>query len=203
MSGVTRQDRGEKRRIEVLEATLRVLARSGPRGVTHRAVAAEAKTSLRATTYYFSSRDQLLTEALLHYADKAVARFDNLQFPLPKKAPDAIDGAAHMLAHTVLSDLEDDRVGLTAEYELVLEIGRNPSLEPAYRSWQARLESILVGYGEMFGALNPERDARLVLAALRGLEIEALSRPSELADHDDLAGVFRRLLGALYETDHA
>ena len=203
MSEVTRQERGQKRRVEVLEATLKVLARSGPRGVTHRAVAAEAGTSVRATTYYFSSREQLLTEALLHYADKAVARFDGLQVPLPERTTDAIDGAAHMLAHTVLSDLEDDRVGLTAEYELVLEIGRNPSLEPAYRSWQARLESILIGYGELFGALNPTRDARLVLAALRGLEIEALSRPSEPANHDDLAAVFRRLLGALFDTDHA
>ena len=201
MSGVTRQERGAQRRAAVLDAALRVLARLGPRGVTHRAVAAEAGTSLRATTYYFSSRDQLLTEALLHYADKAVARFDELQVPLPEAAPDAIDGAAHMLAHTVISDLEDDRVGLTAEYELVLEIGRNPSLEPAYRSWQARLEGILIGYGELFGASDPPRDARLVLAALRGLEIEALSRPSETPDRDDLAAVFRRLLRALYESD--
>ncbi len=40
----------------MLDATLRVLAREGPRGVTHRAVAREAGTSVRATTYYVDSR---------------------------------------------------------------------------------------------------------------------------------------------------
>ncbi|MCC6524571.1 MAG: TetR family transcriptional regulator, partial [Polyangiaceae bacterium] len=64
----SRKERGEAKRRAVLEATLRLLAREGPRGVTHRAVAAEAGTSLRATTYYFASREELLTEALRHYA---------------------------------------------------------------------------------------------------------------------------------------
>jgi len=198
MGIVKRQERGERRRTQVLDATLRLLAKGGPRAVTHRAVAREADTSVRATTYYFSSRDELLTEALRHYADKAMARFDGLQIPIPSDEKVAIDAAAHLLALTIKSDLIDDRDGLMAEYELVLEIARNPTLEATYREWQAGLEDILVGYCELFGTAQPKNDARLVLAALRGLELEALSRPSGPPGVDEWTTLFRRLLGALY-----
>lgn len=187
----------EDKRKAVLEATLRVLAREGPRGITHRAIAKEAGTSLRATTYYFDSREHLLTEALRHYAQTAVARFDNLAFELPNSPADAIDGASLLLAQTVMSDLLDDRAGLVAEYELVLEIGRNPSLEPAYRAWQAKLEETLEGYASFLGSESPVDDARLVLATLRGLELEALSRPGQAPDLEELQRLFRRLLSAL------
>lgn len=189
------------KRARVLDATLRVLAREGPRGVTHRAVAEEAGTSVRATTYYFDSREHLLEEALRHYAETAVARFDHLAVALPDPPADAIDAAAGLLAQTVIGDLVEDRAGLVAEYELVLEIGRNPALEPAYRAWQTRLEEMLAGYARLFGSSDPEGDARLVLATLRGLELEALARPTAAPDLDDLRRVFARQLRALYAAD--
>ena len=39
----------------------------------------------------------------------------------------------------------DDRAGLVAEYELVLEIGRSPALEEAYRAWQRDLGLRIAG----------------------------------------------------------
>ena len=197
MTEPKRQDRGEIKRREVLQATIRLLARDGPRGVTHRAVAAEAGTSLRSTTYYFSSREELLTEALRHYAETAMDRFTAIGAPVAEHAMSPEEGAADLLAATVLSDVVEDRAGLVAEYELVLEIGRNEALEAAYRAWQARLESMLVAYAELLGSLDPAMDARIVLATLRGLEIEALATPSRKPDRADLRAVFKVLLEAL------
>ena len=117
---------------------------------------------------------------------------------LPDDPEQAIELAAMLLAHTVISDLVDDGPGLVAEYELVLEIGRNPDLEPTYRRWQDRLEAMLHDYASQLGSCDAEGDARLVLATLRGLEIEALARPSSPAAVDDLRAVFHRLLSALY-----
>jgi len=194
-----RQARGEQKRREVLEATLRLLARDGPRGVTHRAVAAEAGTSVRATTYYFASREELLTEALRYYAETAIARFDAIRAPMSAMTGSPLDAAADLLAATVVSDVVDDRAGLVAEYELVLEIGRNPQLEPAYRAWQAKLEEMLAGYAELFGSEHPKRDARIVLATLRGLELEALARPSTRPKRAELRELFRALLSAIGE----
>ncbi len=192
-----RQERGEQTRREVLEATLRLLAREGPRGVTHRAVAAEAGTSVRATTYYFRSREELLRESLEHYATTAIARFDAIGAPLSADVTTPVEAAADLLAATVLSDVVDDRAGLVAEYELVLEIGRNSGLEPVYRAWQDKLESILAGYAEMLGSSDPALDARVVLATLRGLEIEALARPSRKPSRAELRRLFRVLLEGL------
>jgi DNA-binding transcriptional regulator YbjK len=47
--------RGEARRTAIVDAALRLVARGGPRAVTHRAVAAEADVPLAATTYYFAT----------------------------------------------------------------------------------------------------------------------------------------------------
>lgn len=198
MSPRPRQARGVERRRQVLEATLRLLASGGPRAVTHRAVAAEAGTSVRATTYYFDSRDELLAEALRHYAETAIARFDALALPAEALAtvdPELlVEAAARMLAWTVVSDLRDDRAGLVAEYELVLEIGRNAALEEVYQRWQERLEEMLRAYATALGSADPALDARLVLATLRGLEIEALARPSVPIDVADLEAMFQRLI---------
>ncbi|MGM0578153.1 MAG: TetR/AcrR family transcriptional regulator [Myxococcota bacterium] len=192
----------------MIEATLRLLAREGPRGVTHRAVAREAGTSVRGTTYHFESIGDLMAQALRHYAETSVARFEALSAPLEAlrdaevatlapPAPSLVDVAAHTLARTVLSDLEE-REGLLAELELALEAGRKPALEEDYRRWQERLEWMLREYGAAFGSSDPGLDARLVLATLRGLELEALARPSEAPDEEDLARVFRRLLTGLF-----
>jgi DNA-binding transcriptional regulator YbjK len=205
-----RQARGEQTRRQVLDATLRLLASGGPRAVTHRAVAGEAGTSVRATTYYFASRDELLVEALRHYAATAIARFDDLAAPMEvtraagppgpaaeEDRPALVAAATALLAQTVISDLVDDRPGLVAEYELVLETSRNPDLEPDYRRWQDRLEGMLRGYAELLGSPAPALDARIALATLRGLELEALARPSTPPDADDLTAVFARLLSTL------
>ncbi|MEI8255291.1 MAG: TetR family transcriptional regulator, partial [Deltaproteobacteria bacterium] len=120
MTEVKRQPRGEAKREQVLDATIRLVAREGPGAVTLRAVAAEAGTSLRGATYYFASRDELLTEAFLHYTRRAIQRFEAIaaQAPPPGKGSRAV--AAAMLADTVLIDVLGDRPGLVAEYELVL-----------------------------------------------------------------------------------
>jgi DNA-binding transcriptional regulator YbjK len=192
-----RQARGERKRREVLEAAIRLLAREGPRAVTHRAVAAEAGTSLRATTYYFASREELLTEALRHYAQSAIERFEAIRAALPVGAPLPVSTAAELLAQTVLSDVVEDRAGLVAEYELVLEVGRNAALEAAYAAWQQHLEGILALYAKAMGSAEPALHARIVLATLRGLEIEALARPSKPPRRADLKKVFQVVLESL------
>ena len=174
-----------------------MLAREGPRGITHRAVAAEAGTSLRATTYYFDSRATLLREALLHYASSSMERFARVVASEPSAQGAPLDEAADRLAAVVLSDLEEDRAGLVAELELALEIGRDPALEAAYESWERGLLDALEAYAIVLGTRAPKADARLVLATLRGLEIEALVRPSKRPSRADLRAVFRALLGAL------
>lgn len=57
--------KSELRRLEILEATLRIAARDGLRGIKHRAVAREAGVPLAATTYYFRDIHELISDSFM------------------------------------------------------------------------------------------------------------------------------------------
>src|SRR5262249_41164346 len=63
-----RRVRGERRRQEIIEGTLRVIERSGVAGVTHRTVAAEASIPVASITYHYSTLDDLLVATLIDCA---------------------------------------------------------------------------------------------------------------------------------------
>jgi hypothetical protein len=86
---------------------------------------------------------------------------------------------------------------VVAELELALEIGRDPELEEAYAAWEKGLLDVLESHARALGTKTPKRDARLVLATLRGLEIEALVRPSRPPTKAELRATFAALLRAL------
>jgi DNA-binding transcriptional regulator YbjK len=65
----------EQRRLAILQAALRVVARDGVRGVKHRAVATEAGVPLSATTYYFKDIHDLLADAFTLYAKESMENY--------------------------------------------------------------------------------------------------------------------------------
>src|SRR5215207_11487870 len=70
--------RAAPRRRAIIDATIRILRSEGPGGVTHRAVAQEAGVPLAATTYYFSSKDELLEDSLHLLAGEEAERLEAL-----------------------------------------------------------------------------------------------------------------------------
>ena len=56
------------RRLLLLQTTLRLIADDGIDAVTHRSVAEAANVPLGSTTYWFSSRQEMLREALEYFA---------------------------------------------------------------------------------------------------------------------------------------
>src|ERR1700759_3036066 len=66
--------RGAGRREGLLEAVLRIVAEVGPDAVTHRRVAEVAGLPLASTTYWFDSKEHLLTAALELAAERDTAR---------------------------------------------------------------------------------------------------------------------------------
>lgn len=163
--------RGEARRQAMLDAALTLVARGGPRAVTHRAVAAEAGVPLAATTYYFASRDDLVAQALARCAERDVARIEQ-----------------HGLDELLASEPTADRQAMLASYELWLEAARNPALRPVAR----RVSETYVGAARRL--VGDDVDARAVSAALEGLVLEVLVGGLEPAE---ARGAFARLLDAL------
>jgi len=124
--------RQNPRRQEILEAALRTIGRRGVDGVTHRAVAEEAKVPLAATTYYFDSKYALVEEAFELIIDRSiecVRRYTTTSSNISRsELVDRIVGFAD-------AQISDPDAVLTAQFELMLEAGRTEYLRPLTHRW--------------------------------------------------------------------
>lgn len=163
-----RRRRGATRRRELLDATLRLIAREGPGGVSQRRVADEAAVPPSAVLYHFASVDDLLVSTLAEVNDRYVAALDAVTTP-------------ETLARLIVAS---DRAALVAEYDLFLLAARRDDL----RGEVARWETTLTGLAARLGAPDPE----LLVAAVNGLWLQAA-----LADLDEatVLRVLRRAMG--------
>lgn len=168
-----RKARGERRRREIIDATLRVIERDGVAGVTHRTVAREAGVPTASTTYHFASLDDLLIATLISCArdmatevywmiDRARSREGLRRSTSSAAGPSAADEVSQLLAEAL-----GPRRGRTmAEYELYLLAARRPGLRPAARRWLDVLTSMV--------RHDDEVAFRVFLAGIDGLLVQGL-----------------------------
>jgi DNA-binding transcriptional regulator YbjK len=188
-SNDSKRPRGAARREALLEAVLEILAEVGAEAVTHRRVAEQAQLPLASTTYWFDSKEDLLTAALQLAAERDVARLHELADQLRERDP------LEAVLATVLDPVDEpaNRASLMATYALLLEAARRPALQELARHWtDAYLETI----GDLLqraGSARPRDDARLILAAADGLLLEQLAA----GDADDPRPALARLIQIL------
>lgn len=164
--------------------------------MTHRAVADEAGVSLRATTYYFETKSEMIREALRHYVKANIDRVDAVALSFPSRGS-KLDSAVDAIAAVVLEELRDPAAMLRAEYELILAISREPAYAPEYQELQRMLEIRLEALLAVIGSTSPREHARLVLAVTRGLQIEQLARPGAPLSECTIRDQLRTLVAAL------
>ncbi|WP_034267844.1 TetR/AcrR family transcriptional regulator [Haloechinothrix halophila] len=187
-----RKARGERRRQEIIAATLRVIERDGVAGVTHRTVAREASIPTASTTYHFATLDDLLIATLISCArdmatevywmiDRARSREGLRRSSDSSGGPSAADEVSALLAEAL-----GPRRGRTmAEYELYLLASRRPALRPAARRWLDVLTSMV--------RHDDEVAFRVFLAGIDGLLIQGLI-DDEPPTADELRPVVEYLL---------
>ncbi|CAM4195034.1 TetR/AcrR family transcriptional regulator [Nocardiopsis rhodophaea] len=175
-----RRARGERRRSEIIGATLRVVERDGVAGVTHRAVAREAEVPASSALYYFATLDDLLVAALTEAADSYVHRLRELV----EAGEDPLDGLAGMV-----TDCADaaGRARSLAEYELTLLAVRRPVLRPIARKWIDLMTEVAAAYTDDPVAI------RAAVAVADGLCMEALLEERPL-DFGQVRAVLRYVL---------
>ncbi|TQJ03659.1 TetR family transcriptional regulator [Amycolatopsis cihanbeyliensis] len=157
-----RKARGEKRRAEIIAATLRVIERDGVAGVTHRTVAAEAGVPTPSTTYHFASLDDLLIATLIACARDMATEV----YWMIDRARSRGSGGAAEVANLLAEALGPQRGRTMAEYELYLLASRRPELRPAARRWLDVLTSMV--------RHDDEIAFRVFLAGIDGLLIQGL-----------------------------
>jgi DNA-binding transcriptional regulator YbjK len=190
-----RRPRGERRRRAILDATLTLVGRAGTGAVTHRKVAQEAGVPLAATTYYFSSKDELVREALSYAAESDRSTLETLTAAL-EDAND-VDAVASILADVVADWLGAGRAVLVSHYEISLEGARRPELAEISRAWTDGYVRVLAAPLARLGSHDPERDAWLVHSALDGMVLDELSGPQPGFERERLRPALERLLRAL------
>jgi DNA-binding transcriptional regulator YbjK len=182
-------EHGAERRGVILDATVRLLTREGLTAVTHRAVAREAGVPLAATTYYFDSKDELLTEALQRLVTHEVELLSLRAGELGNSINSPGELAA-ALAEVLTARSEDERRMLLAKFEVYLEAARRPALREPVAKWSETFEGLAAGALEAAGAVDPKGTAPLLVAAIDGVLAHALSRGLEV---DSATAVRERL----------
>jgi DNA-binding transcriptional regulator YbjK len=181
------------RREEILRAALRLIGSRGMHHVTHRDVAAEAGVPLGSTTYYFATKEELLSEALKLFVAEEQARlhaaaqlFEGVSAP-PTVIVDAIAGE---IGNTLTRFAEQ-----VAQFELYLEATRTPALAEVAKASFASYEEIAVAALRSGGAKDPERLAPLFIGLIEGLMFRQLVDPRS----DWVDAVLKPQILALFE----
>ena len=191
-----RSERGEAKRRRILDATLALVGRKGAGAVTHRAVASEAGVPLAATTYYFSSRHELLAQALEHAAREDVEQLEDDAAGFAA-APLTVTTLSERLAAHIAGWLRGDRPTLLAHYEISLESARRPELAATSRAWTQAYARAIAPALEDLGSSDPERDGWIVFTALCGMVLDELAAPQPEFEHLILRPALERLLRGL------
>ena len=198
-TGAPTRVRGAARREALLEAVLRIVAEVGPDAVTHRRVANEAGLPLASTTYYFDSKEHLLTAALDLAADRdthrLLAETASIFGQEEVSAEAALEAAVAVIADPLDEGFEQGRGSLIATYRLLLEGARRPGMQTIAARWN---EVYLLALGqllELAGSEQPRADAELLLCAVDGLIVEELASGASNDPRPRLRRLARALVG--------
>ncbi len=173
-----RRTRGQQTRRRLLDATIRVVGRDGPAGVTHRSVAAEAGVAKSLATYHFATIEELLVAALVECTE-GYAR--QLADSLPAAATPA------ELARFLTASFNEDRDVWLCSYELLLHAARRPELREAALTWSRCSAEVARRYTDDPVAVDA------FVSAVDGAGLLALLS-DEPVDADRLARLFDRAL---------
>jgi AcrR family transcriptional regulator len=165
-------------RERILRAASELIASDGIDEVRIARVANRARASTALVHHYFSTREELLAQALLQSFELAA---DERFGAGPAAAGSATEGLAIAIDECLPTPGEGEREWVLW-VELWLRAAREPELRPvagrmyeSYREWVARVIRRGVENGE-FSVVDPDEVADLAMALFDGLGVRALIR---------------------------
>ena len=162
----------QRRRAALLAAAADLSAEVGAGAVTHRAVAARAGVPLSTTSYFFSSIDELVTEALRVGAHARVADFDAAE-SVAVLGEGADVGS--VLDQVVEQALSSSRTAEGSQVEYYLAAGRQPELHDEASETVARFAGRVERQLARTGAVRAEEVAWAITALGDGAMLHRLA----------------------------
>jgi DNA-binding transcriptional regulator YbjK len=188
---ISRQARGEERRLHILRTTLGVIERQGVEGVTHRAVGDAAGIPLGSVTYYFPSKDGLLRDALELWVSDEVDRLEELAAAIEAEQASPRESAVRWSELLTANDPHQ-----VPQFELYLQAARTPELRDAVRAAFGAYERVAAAALRAAGLSDPERAAPLFVALADGMGLRRVADPEAAAPFDAaLIDLFDALAG--------
>jgi DNA-binding transcriptional regulator YbjK len=167
--------RGAARREALLDAVLRVVAEVGADAVTHRRVAEVAGLPLASTTYWFDSKEHLLTAALERAAERDVEQLHAFLRDSPERTANSLELVVGALVDPTDGSAQTSRGRLLATYALMLEAARRPALRDVTVRWTNAYLDALEPLLAAAGSRDPRAHAEILVAATDGLLLEQLA----------------------------
>lgn len=205
-SQVNRRSKGEKTRLKILLAAIEVIAVSGIKGTTHRAVAAKANTQLSLTTYYFKDIKELIREAislssktilnstqeewnqvftLLNSFDAATLRKISVKEEVCKQL--SIVAAKHMYDNII-----HNPTSLAVEQVFFTEMLYSEELKDLANVHISSLLVPFTRFASYFNKVDAEIDAELLVIIITRLQYKYLGTPKDEVNYDELHRLIKR-----------
>ena len=181
------EDSDAQTRSKLIEATKQLLAIRGAHALTSRAIASAADANLASITYYFGSKEQLVTESMI-----AAAR--DLLAPVVGLLSSDGEPIAKMLESVVLLNriLDQHRDDLAAYLQVLAASPTNPSIAGALQALHRDMARLLAEQindqttaGQLPSWVSPSAMAQLIVAVVHGTLVASIVDPS----HTDEAAI--------------
>jgi DNA-binding transcriptional regulator YbjK len=183
-----------ERRQALIDAAIEVLAREGARGLTFRAVDAEAGVPTGTASNYFASRDDLFTQV----GGRIYERLLPDEATMARSREGVQDQARYTeLMHELVDRVSAFNSGYLALLELRLEATRRPELRDVLTKRIREDIDANIGHHEVSGLPGDSTSVVLLYLALNWLIVERLTLPgifTEQDTHDLIDAAVRRSL---------
>ena len=184
-----------ERRQALIDAAIEVLAREGARGLTFRAVDAEAGVPTGTASNYFASRDDLFTQV----GGRIYERLLPDEATMARSREGVQDRARYAeLMHELVDRVSAFNSGYLALLELRLESTRRPELREVLTARIREDIDANISHHATSGLPGDSTSVVLLYLALNWLIVERLTLPdifTEQETHDLIDEAVRRALG--------
>jgi AcrR family transcriptional regulator len=176
------------RREALLDAAIAVLGRHGMRGLTHRAVNAEAGVPPGTVSNYFPTREALLGGVVDRVVERERAAFEALAVLAPPTSPHEL---ATVLAGFVAAATGPNRDLALSRFALLVEAANRPALAERMAGGARAVDAWSARWMTGAGLSDPARDVPLLARQVDALTLHQLAHPDPGFDPE------RALLGLI------
>ncbi|WP_139418075.1 TetR/AcrR family transcriptional regulator [Agromyces laixinhei] len=163
----------ERRRL-LADAGLRVLAREGSRGLTHRAIDEAAGVPVGTASNYFRSREALVSGLVERIGERLAPTPDDLE---RRSAATPSRALFADYIRDIVRRLTSEREVTLALFELRLESSRRPELAAVLGAWRRAGFEADVKFNTAAGLPGGRREIALFHYAIDGLLLDRLTDP--------------------------